>query len=283
MAKHKCKKCPECPAGEKWAVPMADFFSLLLALFIALFAIASVNKEKIKAVKEEFVKIYDYAPVPQEITPVVDMVSESTPTPDAAANPAGAAPVTDGGSLLVGSPPTKSSEAASEAIQKIQQDLKNASMGAGPLDQSMDGILLKLPTSVPFKGANATIDNEEIHLFLRRVTDIINALPPTVDISIRGYTDNQPLPPGLGYKDNIELSSRRADTVMRELIRNGIAPERLSTAGFGSAKPVAENTTEENRAKNRRVEFYMYISNDTPLDQAKQNNILDALSKLQNK
>jgi len=281
MAKHKCKKCPECPAGEKWAVPTADFFSLLLALFIALFAIASVNKEKIKAVKEEFVKIYDYAPVPQEITPVVDMVSENNPTQDATANAAGSAPVTDGGSLLVGAPPTKSAEAASEAIQKIQQDLKNASMGSGPLDQSMDGVLLKLPTSIPFKGANATIDNEELHLFLRRVTDIINTLPPTVDISIRGYTDNQPLPPGTGYKDNIELSSRRADTVMRELIRNGVAPERLSTAGFGAAKPVAENTTEENRAKNRRVEFYMYISNDTPLDQAKQNNILDALSKLQ--
>jgi len=281
MAKHKCKKCPECPAGEKWAVPTADFFSLLLALFIALFAIASVNKEKIKAVKEEFVKIYDYAPVPQEITPVVDMVSENNPTQDATANAAGSAPVTDGGSLLVGAPPTKSTEAASEAIQKIQQDLKNASMGSGPLDQSMDGILLKLPTSIPFKGANATIDNEELHQFLRRVTDIINTLPPTVDISIRGYTDNQPLPPGTGYKDNIELSSRRADTVMRELIRNGVAPERLSTAGFGAAKPVAENTTEENRAKNRRVEFYMYVSNDTPLDQEKQNNILDALSKLQ--
>lgn len=154
-------------------------------------------------------------------------------------------------------------------------------MGAGPLDQSMDGVLLKLPTSIPFKGANATIDNEELHLFLRRVTDIINTLPPTVDISIRGYTDNQPLPRGAPYRDNIELSSKRADTVMRELIRNGVAPERLSTAGFGSAKPIVENTTEENRAKNRRVEFYMYISNDTPLDQAKQNNILDALSKLQ--
>lgn len=281
MAKKKCKKCPECPAGEKWAVPTADFFSLLLALFIALFAIASVNKEKIKAVKEEFVRIYDFAPKPQEITPVVDMVSESKPVPDAESNPAGAAPISDGGSLLVGSPPSKSTEAASEAIQKIQQDLKSASMGAGPLDQSMDGILLKLPTSVPFKGANATIDNEELHLFLRRVTDIINALPPSVDISIRGYTDNQPLPAGSPYKDNIELSSRRADTVMRELIRNGVNPDRLSTAGFGSAKPVAENTTEENRAKNRRVEFYMYVSNDTPLDQAKQNNILDALSKLQ--
>ena len=55
MAK-KCPKC-ECPAGEKWAVPFADFLSLLLALFIALYALASVNIEKQKALKEEFVKI----------------------------------------------------------------------------------------------------------------------------------------------------------------------------------------------------------------------------------
>ncbi|MBV5320624.1 MAG: OmpA family protein [Sulfuricurvum sp.] len=279
--KHKCKKCPECEAGEKWAVPTADFFSLLLALFIALFAIASVNKEKIAALKEEFVKIYDYAPVPEAVTPVVKEVSESKPTPEATANPAGAAPVADGGSLLVGSPPTPVNQAVSEAVKKIQQELKNASMGAGPLDESMDGVLLKLPTSIPFRGANATIDNEELHLFLRRVTDIINTLPPSVDISIRGYTDNLPLPAGTPYKDNIELSAKRAETVMRELIQNGVAPERLSTAGFGSAKPIAENTTEANRAKNRRVEFYMYVSNDTPLDQAKQTNILDALSKLQ--
>lgn len=278
--KHKCKKV-ECPPGEKWAVPTADFFSLLLALFIALYAIASTNKEKIRALKEEFVKIYDYAPVPEAITPVVNEVSESKPTPNDTANPAGAAPVAEGGSLLVGSPPTKSTDGVSESVKKIQQDLKNASMGVGPLDQSMDGVLLKLPTSIPFRGANATIDNEELHLFLRRVTDIINTLPPSVDISIRGYTDDQPLPKGTPYTDNIELSAKRAETVMRELIRNGVAAERLSTAGFGSAKPIVENTNEENRAKNRRVEFYMFISNDKPLEQEKQNNILDALSKLQ--
>lgn len=281
MSKKKCKKCPDCPPAEKWAVPTADFFSLLLALFIALYAIASVNKEKIRALKEEFVKIYDYAPVPDSTTPVMNMVTETKPTPDATANPKGAVPVSDGGAVLVGSPPAPTTTAVSDAVKKIQQDLKNVSMGAGPLDQSMDGVLLKLPTSVPFRGANATIDNEELHLFLRRVTDIINSLPPSVNISVRGYTDNQQLPPGSPYKDNIELSAKRAETVMRELIKNGVAPERLSTAGFGSAKPVAENISEENRAKNRRVEFYMYVSNDTPLDQAKQNNILDALSKLQ--
>ena len=56
----KKKKCPECAAGEKWAVPYADFLSLLLALFIALWAISSTSPEKAKALKEAFIIIFDY-------------------------------------------------------------------------------------------------------------------------------------------------------------------------------------------------------------------------------
>lgn len=279
MGKKKCKKCPECEAGEKWAVPTADFFSLLLALFIALYALASVNKEKLRAVKEEFVKIYDYAPVPEEITPVQDMVPESKePKPDADANPSGKMPIADGGSLLVGSP--QPPESMQGKIEKIRQDMAQASMGEGPLDQTMDGVLLKLPATVPFRGSNATIDDQEMHLFIKRIADIISTLPPSVEISVRGYTDNQPLPRGSGFRDNLELSGRRAETVVRELIQNGVSAERLSSAGFGSSKPVAGNTSEDNRAKNRRVEFYMFVSNETPLDPAKQNDILNALGKL---
>lgn len=276
---HKCKKL-ECPPSEKWAVPTADFFSLLLALFIALYAIASTNKEKLRAVKEEFVKIYDFAPVPEAITPVVDMVSESKPTPEATANPAGQLPIADGGSLLIGSPNTSTAETVSEVVEKIQKELKSASMNNGPLEQTIDGVLLKLPAFVPFHGASANINNQEIELFIRRIADIINILPPNVDISVRGYTDDQPLPKGSTFKDNIELSYYRADIVMRELIKNGVSPERLSIAGFGSAKPLVQNSTEENRAKNRRVEFFMFVSSDAPLDKEKQKNILDALNEL---
>lgn len=52
----KKHKCPECPAGEKWAVPYADFLSLLLALFIALWAISKTNPAKVEALKTEFIK-----------------------------------------------------------------------------------------------------------------------------------------------------------------------------------------------------------------------------------
>jgi len=275
MAK-KCKKCPDCPAGEKWAVPTADFFSLLLALFIALYALASVNQEKMRAVKEEFVKIYDYAPAPEEISPVVPMDPATPEEPSEQSS--GKMPVADGGAVLENTPSQADGKAESSSTDDEQ--MQNVSVGEGALDQSMDGTLLKLPATIPFRGSNATLDDEEMYRFVKRVADIIKTLPPTVDISVRGYTDNQPLPRGSAYRDNLDLSSARAATVVRELIKNGVSEQRISSAGFGAAKPLATNNSEVNRAKNRRVEFYMFVSNDKKLDQATQKSVLDSLAKL---
>lgn len=281
MANKKCKKCPECPAGEKWAVPTADFFSLLLALFIALYALASVNKEKVRALKEEFVKIYDYAPAPEEISPVLPMNPESSDESEKSS--VGKMPVSSGGALLDSAPTAGDGTTVASNTQSDEQNAQTVSVGEGALDQTMDGVLLKLPATIPFRGSNATIDDQEMHLFIKRVADIISRLPPTVDISVRGYTDNQVLPGGSQYRDNLDLSSARAATVVRELIGNGVSADRLSSAGFGAAKPLAKNSSEVNRAKNRRVEFYMFVSNDKKLDQEKQQNILDSLAKLPRK
>lgn len=281
MSKKKAKKCPECPAGEKWAVPTADFFSLLLALFIALYALASVNKEKVRALKEEFVKIYDFAPTPEEISPVLPMNPESTDKSEKSSS--GKMPVSSGGALLDTTPTMGDGSTVASSSESDEQDAQNVSVGEGALDQTMDGVLLKFPATIPFRGSNASIDDQEMHLFIKRVADIINTLPPTVDISVRGYTDNQVLPKGTQYRDNLDLSSARAATVVRELIQNGVSAERLSSAGFGAGKPLAANTSEVNRAKNRRVEFYMFVSNDKKLDKEKQKGILDSLSKLPQK
>ncbi len=278
MGKKKCKKA-ECPPGEKWAVPFADFFSLLLALFIALYALSSVNKEKVKAVKEEFVKIYDYAPVPESVNPVVDMVSETKTDSDASGQSSGTMPVSDGGAVLEQTPSVN--QEIMESISNIQSELQKASMGDGALDQAMDGVLLKLPATIPFRGSSVTLENEDMNLFVKRIADLLNTLPPSVQVSVRGYTDDSPVPAGSVHRDNLELSNRRAEAVVRALIQNGVAAERLSAAGFGSAQPIAANTNESNRAKNRRVELYMFISNETPVDTAKQQSILDALGKLQ--
>ena len=67
---------------------------------------------------------------------------------------------------------------------------------------------------------------------------------------VEGHTDNHGKP-----KYNKTLSDRRAKAVVRYLIEKGVEPQRLTSEGFGDARPVMPNGTESGRARNRRVEL----------------------------
>ena len=73
---------------------------------------------------------------------------------------------------------------------------------------------------------------------------------PNVSIEIGGHTDSNG-----DTKSNLTLSENRAKAVYDFLIQNGIAATKLSYKGFGSTLPIADNSTEEGRAQNRRTEF----------------------------
>jgi outer membrane protein OmpA-like peptidoglycan-associated protein len=110
------------------------------------------------------------------------------------------------------------------------------------------------------KGESVVVNNiyfEFDRAYLRResirtLNDIVSQLKknPRIKLEIQGHTDN------IGTIEyNKKLSERRADAVMEYLIKNGISPERLRSLGFGATKPVADNSTEAGRSKNRRTEF----------------------------
>ena len=69
-------------------------------------------------------------------------------------------------------------------------------------------------------------------------------------LSVEGHTDNVGNP-----KSNKTLSEERAKSVVAAIIDHGISTERLSASGYGQDKPIADNATEDGRAKNRRVEL----------------------------
>jgi len=71
-------------------------------------------------------------------------------------------------------------------------------------------------------------------------------------IQVQGYTDDRPISTAL-YPTNWELSAARAASIVRLLIGNGIAPQRLAVVGYGAYQPVVDNTSDVNRARNRRV------------------------------
>jgi len=71
-------------------------------------------------------------------------------------------------------------------------------------------------------------------------------------IQVEGHTDNVPIH-NAAFFSNWELSAVRASSVVRMLSDDGIAENRLSALGFGSAQPISENETPLGRARNRRV------------------------------
>jgi OmpA-OmpF porin, OOP family len=75
---------------------------------------------------------------------------------------------------------------------------------------------------------------------------------PQVDIKVDGHTDNVG-----NAKSNLSLSEARARAVKSYLSSHGIGEKQIATAGFGSSKPVADNATDEGKAKNRRIEAFV--------------------------
>lgn len=89
----------------------------------------------------------------------------------------------------------------------------------------------------------------EAEVIIDQIAELMEA-NPDLHIRIDGHTDN------VGDDAaNKKLSYERAKTVMRQIIRKGISPSRLSAKGWGEEKPIASNDTEKGRRKNRRVEL----------------------------
>jgi chemotaxis protein MotB len=95
--------------------------------------------------------------------------------------------------------------------------------------------------------------------------EIEKSLPRDIDwiLQIDGHTDNLPVKQGQNYIDNWELSTKRALSVLRFLIKQGIKPSRLSASGYGSFQPIDNKNNKLARMRNRRIE--MKITQSTKL------------------
>ena len=103
-------------------------------------------------------------------------------------------------------------------------------------------------------GAKGKIEMKKLATTLM---EIEKSLPNDIDwiLQIEGHTDSLPVKKGQSYADNWELSTKRALSVLRFLIKEGINPKKLSASGFGSHQPIESKNTEEARMKNRRIEM----------------------------
>jgi len=251
---------------EAWVIPYADLLTLLMAMFIALFAISSVDTTKFKALARGFSTALGGG----KLDAGIGGDGKATSTGDGNGN--GKGPF-QGGTLMstnsavnaqelqkvlaeiAGNAAAKAQQTAS--LADVEQAIKAAAAKQGfsrDLNLKLEnrGLVVTLVTDkVLFNSGQATLRTGGDSL----LTIVGNSLK-TLDnpIEIDGYTDSDPIHSGQ-FPSNLELSSFRADAVFHFFQSIGLDPERMNPVGRGELDPVAPNTTADNKARNRRVEI----------------------------
>ena len=108
---------------------------------------------------------------------------------------------------------------------------------------------IEINTGILFYSGSATVSDEAQDV-LFKLARILAPQPNSIEVE--GHTDNQPIKTTV-FPSNWELSAARAATVVRMLSDYGVEPRRMQATGFGDNRPLVNNSTEENRARNRRV------------------------------
>src|SRR5690606_37892206 len=115
-------------------------------------------------------------------------------------------------------------------------------------------MLIELSDNILFDSGRADLKPEG-ESALSEIATVLNTIPDR-QFQVARHTDNIPMRSSR-FDSNWSLSSARAVTVARFLIERGMAPERISAAGYADTQPVASNSTAEGRAQNRRIEIVL--------------------------
>lgn len=140
----------------------------------------------------------------------------------------------------------------SSAMRRIRDAVARRGIdGSVEVSSEEKGVVLRVRDYVLFDTASDRVRDEGIPV-LEGIADVVNGFDGPV--AIEGHTDNRPIS-SAKFPSNWELSAFRATAVLRHLVSHGVARDRLAIAGYADTIPIGDNSSEEGRARNRRVEF----------------------------
>lgn len=262
--------------GEAWLLPYSDLMTLLLAVFIVLFAVSKVDEVKAEKVAEAFRETMmtgSEGIFSGEGTSVIPLNPDkqkeemSGHEKDSSNNTEGDTTQDD---TTIKDTDTSQEESMSreelekylgkyemdnleELKSKLDTMIKNEDM-TEDITTSIDarGLVINLNNTVLFASGSADIKKENKKMLIK-TAKIINVLDNY--IRIEGHTDNIPMNSTV-YPSNWELSTARAASVVRLFINEcSVSPEKVVAVGYGEYKPIADNSTAAGRAKNRRIQI----------------------------
>ncbi|MBL8446043.1 MAG: flagellar motor protein MotD [Zoogloeaceae bacterium] len=228
---------------ERWLVSYADFITLLFAFFVVMYSLSSVNEGKYRVLSDSIVQAFRNI----DVNATGKKVIFTPPVPSLAMSMATAQPEAEA--------KRREAEARRKALaEEIKQALEPlARSGQVSVTEGALGISVEINANVLFATGEAALGGQAIPS-LQAVAGVVAG--GTFPIVIEGHTDDTPIST-YRFPSNWELSAARASSVVRLFAESGVSPSRLTASGYGDQRPVAENLSEQGRARNRRVTLLM--------------------------
>lgn len=258
MAKKKKAEEPEEHVNhERWMISYADMLTLLLALFIVMFAISKVDAAKFETFAEGAAEAFGQANVALQGKVGINdgsngILKDQEPNKDSQ-NPADVG-ILARKALAEQEAQKRAMSAELDKLAKVRDQIARHLERKGlkeSVQMNLDerGLVVNIVTDkVLFDSGEAALRKDGI-VVLAIIAPAIKELPNRV--TVEGHTDNVPITGK--YASNWELSTARATTVLRELHRDGLVPTRSNATGYADTKPLMANTSDARRQRNRRV------------------------------
>lgn len=251
---------------ERWLLTYADMITLLLALFVVLFAISSVNVSKVKMLQQSLRDAFSGKVMSggEAIMQTGNSVSVRTLETQPRVIPS---------TPSIGTPDSASARAALAArreqdeLQQLKRQLDAFAAAHGFKAEvetvvTQRGLVVRLLTdNVLFDSGLADLKAQGLPL-LGEVGTLLG-VDKVHPIVVEGHTDDVPISTSK-FASNWELSTARASAVVRWLIGRNVPARRFSAAGYADLHPLASNGTDAGRARNRRVEVVLQRIHNLP-------------------
>ena len=263
------KKHEEHVNHEAWAIPYGDLVTLLLAFFVVMYAMSSVNEGKYRILSDSLVAAFRASP--KSLEPIqVGQLSKARHEVQADRERT-LVPLEMEGSLAdVGESPG-GYELPLERLRETELEPEDLDLAAALIERLTQAIAdqlselvrddlvrmrrdrfwleVEINTSVLFPTASADLSSQARHV-LERISQVLAGTG--VRVQVEGHSDERPIHTAV-YPSNWELSAARAASVVRLFADNGLEPGAMAAVGFGEFRPMADNATPEGRNRNRRV------------------------------
>ncbi|MCP5207801.1 MAG: OmpA family protein [Hahellaceae bacterium] len=259
------KKRKTAEPGASWIMTFADLMTLLLTFFILLLSFSNIDADKYKMIAQSMAVSFGVSwiqgnppptvqsdisviVIPEEIVappPPEETVEEPKPEPETFEKQ-----IVNNQAVKALDPNVE--KLAENLIQKLETDIASNSLS---VSYDNNRVMVRFSEEASFSSGSSEL-KEEMDPILTKIIEVLAKCEG--DIIVSGYTDDRPITSGR-FRSNWDLSAARAVSVVHQLTQSrALNADRIMAAGHADSQALVPNDSNENRAKNRRVEMKIF-------------------------